>query len=373
MKALRPALVALFVGSGLLAGCSSSLGDMGDGTDEDALSLAGCSAHPSCTDVSDDGQYCKPICSPDCQVEHVSTAFWVSPYEVAGSYGLGRHQGAAILSIGYGFDPRQPSSSRTQIASFPSDMSDAMMGAKGTAHDHGAATVCGAPQVLVDQALGNHGRSLSRAPIDQKSRTALGFFAADAPAKVYADPTATVAAGGAWMGRAKSCLARIKNGFCDAVCGNCSYVLPTEGLMTSRADDWSRPDSIVEGSGTCSEPSYYGGPGQLSNPTFTNALLPNPFTHCARLGCSTADEAPSLKSLTGSADEAPMSGLYGHNSNTDAEAEFLMFNACMNGTDGLAQACAACGGGISGKQSPCDAHVNTAATVWNRTASTSLD
>jgi hypothetical protein len=73
--------------------------------------------------------------------------------------------------------------------------------------------------------------------------------------------------------------------------------------------------------------------------------------------------------LVSGVSESVVSGLYGHNSNTDAEAELIAFRACMNGEDGRAQACAACGAGGQGRQDPCEAMTNTARSFWDKTAS----
>jgi hypothetical protein len=305
----------------------------------------------------------------------VAAAFWVSPYSVAGSFGLGRHQGGAIVAVGLSFDSRGTASdsrARLEIPSLPRDVAARMVGDKGTAHDHGKAALCGAPEVIFDRPLGNHGRALARSPQFETNRAPLVVYAADAPAEITGDPRSTAVLGGAWTTRVNTCLDRIQNGYCDSVCGNCSYVLPSEAVQDTRAGDWSTPESLVSGGGpgACEEASYYGGPGQVSVPSFTGALLPDYFTHCARVGCSSDDEAPSMKSLVDSAANAPMSGRWGHNSNTDIEAEYIAFRACLDGQDGQAAACAVCGSGSSGVQRPCDDRTNTARTVWDRTAST---
>jgi hypothetical protein len=69
-------------------------------------------------------------------------------------------------------------------------------------------------------------------------------------------------------------------------------------------------------------------------------------------------------------DTAVLSGRFGHNSNTDAEAELRAFRACVDGRDGMAEACAACGNTTEvGRQDPCGARTNTADSIWTETSS----
>ena len=370
-------LGALAIGAStiVLTGCSSTADEATTG--EDALTIGGCPAKPTCDDRGDDGRYCLPVCAAECRSKHVSSGFWTSPYEVSGSFGLGRHQGSAIIAVSVAFDARgdaDASTGKLALAGLPDDVALRMLGERGSAHDHSRVAICGSPELIFDRPLGNHGRALSRRPEHRANRAAMVFYEADGAPSVVRDASSTAVLGGAWMKKTTTCLERIQNGYCDAVCGNCSYVLPSESIFTSRAGDWSTPDALVSGGGaaSCDAPSYYGGPNFESTPTFTGVTLPNHFTHCARLGCAAADEAPSLKSITSDAADAPMTGLYGHNSNTDAEAELRAFRACVNGQDGTADACAACGNGATGIQSPCDDRTNMARAVWDKTAKTSL-
>jgi hypothetical protein len=293
----------------------------------------------------------------------------VSPYEVRGSYGLGRHQGVAILTVDYSFDERgaSPLGSLIQFPDLPLDMEAAMLareGAEGGAHDHARFALCEPPKMAFDRPLANHGRTLSRAPEHAANRRGEIVHRDVRPGK----PEEAAAAKAL-----TTCIDRITNGYCDSVCGNCSYVLPKAAIMDSRTDDWSRSESAVSGGGSCDEGGYYGGPGQVSLPTFTGALLPNPYTHCAHLGCSHRDEAPSLKTAVATAEDAPVTGRFGHNSNTDAEAEARAFRACVGGSDGTAEACAACGtASAQDRQDPCTARTNTAESFWAQTASSSL-
>lgn len=341
----------------LVVACSSVSEDT---TRADALEIIGCSAHPSCDDTFM-GRYCLPACTPECTSRHMATGLWVSPYEVAGTLGLGRHQGLALVSLSVDFDPRfsETDGVNGSAGHLPADVISAMV--QGPGHAHGA--LCGAPDIVLDRALGNHGRPLSRAPNHAAHRKAMVLSAVDAPIAVANDAKSTAPLGGAWTARLTSCLARITDGYCDSVCGNCSYVLPAESVVDGLAGDYSSPDDVIVGSYAC-EPAYYGGPGKTSEPSMRGQRMSNNFTHCARLGCGQRDEAPSLAAIADGA--APMSGRFGHNSNSDAEAELRAVNECLAGRDPRPIACAACGEGWTGLQNPCTSHTNTARSTWSR-------
>lgn len=367
MAPLRSALVFAAVATAL-AGCIAPEDEVG--TDGAAITAPGCPEEPSCTDRGADGQYCVPICSPRCRTVHREVALWASPYEVEGSYGLGRHQGLAILALEYGVDPRHPATTlrgedRQQYAwptdpppNIPADIARAMT-AQSDGHDHARYALCAKPEVIFDRPLSNHGRPLSRDARDQASRMRLLSRALD--------ETPKDAAAKATVAKVRACVERITNGYCDSVCGNCSYVLPSAAIMTSSAGDYSAGSTLAALSPMGE--TYFGGPGQKTLDR-GEGVYPNPFTHCARLGSGARTEAPSLKSLVA---DAPLSGLYGHNSNTDAEAELVALTACLEGRDGTAQACAVCGREGSTSESariqmPCVSQTNTAANFWTRTA-----
>lgn len=345
----------------LVTACSAQSGTGGTEADEGALAFIECSAHPSC-DEQIMGHYCLPRCAPECTSRHMATALWVSPYEVAGTLGFGRHQGLAIVSLMVDFDPRFSAEEGAAAATdaLPADMVSTMVNAG--AHEHGA--LCGAAEVVFDRPLGNHGRPLSRAPSHANNRSAMALSAVDAPLAVANDPKSKAPLGGAWRDRLTACLSRVTDGYCDSVCGNCSYVLPVESVVDTLAGDYSSPSDRIDGPADCSASAYYGGPGQTSQTAVGGEHMSNNFTHCARLGCSHHDEAPSLGAVRDRS--APMSGRYGHNSNTDAEAEFRAVTSCLAGREPDRAACSVCGFGASGVQDACALRTNTARATWER-------
>ena len=178
----------------LTAACSSSSADLdaesnppnadeevqasGTKPAEPAEADRGCPSQPTCTDRANDGSFCAPICAPECQSKHISSAMWDSPYEVGGSFGLGRHQGIAILTVAYTFDERAPKDGKSAaLISLPPDMEAVMLAKGDAAHDHSAFTLCDAPSITHDAPLANHGRALSRAPEHAESRISVAHHA----------------------------------------------------------------------------------------------------------------------------------------------------------------------------------------------------
>lgn len=375
-------LLALLAVGTLVSACAL-VGDEDADDTSGAASGRGCSASPTCKDRDADGDYCIPLCDTRCRTRHEQTALFASPYEVTGTYDLGRHQGLAIVGAAVTFDERfeldeLPSKSRdkykwtaSELEGLPSDMAKKITESK-LDHDHTDHPRCTALAISIDRPLGNHGRALSRAPEDAKSRMGLMSMLEDLKPTTKGQPkpsTKTTKETPVAVGKVGECIRKIENGFCDSVCGNCSYVLPSAGVMTSASGDWSEPADIIlgPGKGTCDAESYYGGEGKKSEENVMNERYNNPFTHCAILGCEKETEAPSLKSLI---DSSPMTGMYGHNSNTDAEAEAQAFEACLKGADPI-RACAACGTTTNAqpaRQNPCLAKTNTANNFWARTA-----
>jgi hypothetical protein len=349
------------------------------GAGEGAAPLPGCSANASCSDRATDGSFCRPVCDVACQKTHAHYSFWVSVFEVANTGGLGRHQGIAILGAEMSIDERFKLADRPDLAQqhgwpqtvlpeLPPDMAQTMTDAGRFA----PFAMCDAPKIVLDQPLFNHGRTLLRDPAHAANR--LEMRSAHGDGDPGAAENAALAGTRAWSAQVKACLGGVKDGQCDAVCGNCSYVLPPAGLDPMRGGDWSKPSSLVAGSGKCSdESSYYGGPNQETRDSFLGNPYPNPFTHCAKQGCGTNDETPTISGLWWSSD-AVVSGRYGHNSNADAEAEYRAFSGCVAGEFDTTEMCRACGDPMQpNHQDPCGARTNTAATWWDRTANLMKD
>jgi hypothetical protein len=335
-----------------------------------AMSRApGCSDQPSCDDRGTSGELCRPTCDASCQKTHTHFSFWVSPFVVAHTAGIGRHQGIAILGVELSFDDRSKPGAEPQgfdwpvppLAGLPLDIGRTM-----TDEDRFAPfAMCAPPKVILDLPLFDHGRTLSRDAATSANRAELEMLHHDSAAGASDD----------WTARTALCVGAIQDGMCDTVCGNCSYVLPAVSVDLLNAGDWSTPTDLVNGSGQCSGGvSTYGGPGMESRDDSPGTHFGNPFTHCARLGCAVEDEAPSISELWGS-DTAVVSGLFGHNSNTDAEAAFRAFATCGGSRDfDTPSVCTVCGASTSPhRQDPCGDQTNTATARWDRTASLITD
>jgi hypothetical protein len=262
----------------------------------------------------------------------------VTAFEVGGTGGLGRHQGISVLGVELAFDDRVAAGDTAEHAAgalqgtWPDPIVPHLppdIGRKMT--DDGRFlpfAMCSAPSVVLDVPLYNHGRTMSRDPAHAANRIELRSVHADGDGAAADDPA--VQGTRAWRTQTKSCLGAIKDGHCDAFCGNCSYVLPSAAIDPIRHGDWSQAGSLVGGTGQCEAGGgYYGGPGMQTRESFFGNAYPNPFTHCAKLECGADDEAPTVSSLWGS-DSAFVTGRFGHNSNADAEAEFRAFSACVS-------------------------------------------
>jgi hypothetical protein len=300
----------------------------------------------------------------------------VNAFDVANTGGLGRHQGISVLGAEFSYDDRVPVGGDSVVwpdpllPGLPPDMTQAMS-------DNGRFTgfaMCDAPRMLLDTPLFNHGRTLLRDAAHAQNRVELRSAHGDRDATTSsADPS--VVGSTPWAAQATTCLGGIKDGYCDSVCGNCSYVVPKDVLTPLREADWSKPEDLVFGTNSCSgASSYYGGPGMTSQDSFLGNPYPDPFTHCAVIGCGAKDEAPTVNGLWWDSHSA-VSGRYGHNSNADAEAAYRAFSVCVGTGEFAGDAvCAACGTTRSpGKQDPCVDQTNTAAGWWDRTASLTRD
>ena len=336
----------------------------------------GCSATPSCDDKDSSGKPCLAACRPECQTKYDHYGFWVTPYEVGNTQDWGRHQGIDILGLQLAYDERFPLSDHAELLakmswperpSFPGappDVVDKMM-KDGAFRPY---AMCMPPSLTVDHPLYNHGRTMSKDPDHAASRIEIGSIAANAGQPAWSDRQSFAPGGGKWKEAMTSCMTAIPDGYCDTMCGNCSYVLPSASLALPRIGDWSDKGNLVWGNGGCEgDESVFGGPGMMSRPSILGNPLPNPFTHCAWQGCAVYSyEAPSIDSFW--SQTAVASGRYGHNSNTDAEAAFLAFQACPSpSADTVASICKACGNGVE-RQRPCADGTNTAASYWTRTA-----
>jgi hypothetical protein len=194
----------------------------------------------------------------------------------------------------------------------------------------------------------------------------------------------------------QQCIAQIKDGYCDAVCGNCSYVIPPlttwlpagwtqwnfgEGEITGQDLQFTITECDVRNP-ECRATRYvrtdpdakpyprvsYSLPDLLTPDALVGGGYKDPFTHC--LPPAGTQALTSFVTNVGG-NFRLITGLYGHNSNTDAEAEFLAFVACGEDPsrfENLA-VCSICDPEADPQerhQSPCLDETNTATSMWDR-------
>jgi len=339
----------------------------------------GCPEHPTCEDRNDCGEYCLGPCDSGCQTKRYHAGFFVTPYVVEGTGPFGRHQGIEMIGAVAAFDARYTLDEGSELLPFlkeqlawptelfpasglPADVEGDLVPSIA-ARNH---PYCGA-SLWLDTPLSNHGRPMERSAVYAGNREEVEEVdSSDVPPSVWLDPMSTAPGGGAWFAGLKACMKAIPNGYCDQVCGNCSYVLPDAALALSQPDWLSEPGNSVYSNP--SGASYYGGRSEdgstMTSWTHDGAFLANPFTHCANASPGGTDEVQVVKDI---------SGRFGHNSNTDAAAAFAAFQECKDfpllGAVAGASACGVCGTTVSpGKQDPCAAHSNNATPWWSETS-----
>lgn len=290
-----------------------------------------------------------------------------------------------------------------------------------------AAALCEAPTTVLDRRLYNHGRTLAEEVpnhawdsfFDRRDLIPLQTLAA---IEVVRRRDGTLEGPGA-ASDVEQCLDTIRDGFCDSQCGNCSYVLPTGfGVPLSSPPD-NQIEDIPQGTmgpyqeGPNGEPVnartnygrledgrsvwYVGGsswgraedvakfsPDQWPDPdlltldtgSFISVVGPlapgdqlpdkydDAFTHCVDPAAWVSSQSPILTTTF-------ISGRWGHNSNSDAQADLLQFLDCadapLEAMDPLwwnDNACHACGdprleAGVP-TQAPCQDTTFTATSFW---------
>jgi len=357
---------------------------------------AGLKPPSECTEKDEAGNYKMTSCSETCQMKFWRWSFWVTNYNVDASAGAGEHQGIGIFGYEYHFDSRFPPSSgiartwekeATSKGDFLKQISNP---------DHGGvqdSALCNSNHTIF-RLIYNHGRTVANEaaywdaftvpPMTRLNTFTAGPLAHKQWSKAE-DPDSERQAA------ASSCMRQIKDGFCDSVCGNCSYVIPL-GLGTGDYDEnneikYQRTQFTVEEewAGIKSKTRYYQGRGPGGDPQWGFSSLgkpiqyPDPFTHCFSPTNSTVQQALTSRFTWGTLKQRVITGAYGHNSNSDAEAEMLHFESCA--ADPIAEvkrasskspnACEACGvpATKNGKpiQFPCIMNTNTAREKWART------
>lgn len=424
--------------------------------------------HPDCdcSATTPDGAYVLGPCAAPCVEQTWRWSLWATVYNVAGTLGYGEHQGLGLIGLRYAYDPRfepadgidppwqQPDGApwalgapvpaaeqfamRTTAPGGETYAPDAIQDGDaddlwaGEEHpevpsiqphaiiDHAA--LCEVPEVVTDDRYYNHGRTLAeRVPNHEWD----SFFARRD--LIPLRQLGVIEAEEASADTVASCLAILDDGFCEQVCGNCSYVMPTgfsgtpfpgtdpenqiagipagstgphqvDGAGSSVAarvnysameaghtvyyvggSSWGRPDEVSEYTpgnwpdpdGVILDPGAFmsvagsdGSGGDAVPDEWTD-----PFTHCLDPTANDGSQIPaSLPRF--------ISGRWGHNSNTDAEATWRQFQDCASDPVAAvalqhvnANACAVCGvpgQNVAGQlaQMPCVDDTHTATSYW---------
>ena len=378
-----------------------------------------------CDEVNDDGRRVAPACEPACVRKVWEWRFWFTNYNVDESFGIGEHQGIGIFGYEYAYDPRWLPREGPVRPPWPATAGrDDFEGQIQRPDESGPAAevlrsaLCAQPVEIHRRLIYNHGRTLAQ----RESELGIGnlnvedFTAYGVWIDVIRDGRITVgpAAPDDWDDErsrlsqrrlaTQRCVAAIEDGFCDAVCGNCSYVIPSDAIG-ERVEDVRRDrlDAFLhpEGAGGANMsyvrseqrqrawfPHRPGEPRELMGPDAIGAGLTDtthrdPFTHCVEhrsypsgrqgFGTEGLTTKATLATWDGLTQGLVVSGLYGHNSNTDAEAQYQAFLQCASAPEmALAEGCDVCGnrqrdvqdGGEA--QWPCLDRTNTARAAWHR-------
>jgi len=291
-----------------------------------------------------------------------------------------------------------------------------------------AAALCELPASVLDRRMYNHGRTLAE---DVPNHAWDSFFARREliPLQMLAATEVARRRDGTTEGtgtasEVEQCLETIRDGFCDSQCGNCSYVLSTGfGLPLSSTPD-NQIDDIPKGTSGPYQEGPFGAPvnartnfSRLEDgrivwyvggssfgreeevAKYVPAMWPDPdlvtldtasfvsvvgplgpgqqvpdeyddaFTHCVDPDAFIASQSPILTTSF-------ISGRWGHNSNSDAQADLVQFLDCADAPVPAADplwwndnACLACGEPRLGPtdvptQAPCQDLTHTATSYW---------
>lgn len=337
--------------------------------------------------------------------------FWVTNYNVGETYGNGEHQGIGIYGFEYEFDDRHGPEQGLIKQPLWEDETELDNVVARPDERWSKRALCKQPTQIYKKLIYNHGRTLaqgkSKSWWDQwrSSRYPIASLATiDVPAPHWE-----------WSGReglseraekTKACLDKIKDGFCDAVCGNCSYVLPERGqgdklgrlldqkMAFPRREGkdqmnvkYVRTTEGKDGNGVPIPdkdrtrvliPDMVTSSGSASAMEVESKGFRDPFTHCVNPRAQDAQQALSSSLVFWTSDGREngrvITGLYGHNSNTDAQAGYQAFLQCGRSPDDVAsflKKCEICGDRRQGadggeEQWPClDPNPNTKNTAKN--------
>lgn len=345
--------------------------------------------HPSRITTANPMGFCRPMCDPVCVSQYWRYVFWVTQYNVSGTFGWGEHQGIGIIGHEYGYDDRFPWNTLgarmppwrhpmtgqlwAQGMQVPAATQFTMRTTNPSGESAGNVPVSQSGQpatqsaycfhsLHLDRPIYNHGRSLARAvPTDNyyRSRDLIPMRQLDVVDQCRRWD-------GAWCRSAtaqhpndiRACMTGITDGACDSKCGNCSYVAITAGdqggAVAYWEDVWVRRALLtVHGARNEVVPrvEYVGGvsAGAVDRPWVdfyswsrlqrrwyisSTRRVDAPFTHCFD---TTAGYVPGVNNpqewvVAGSLafQRDGVTGRWGHNSNTDAAMERRLFLACGN-------------------------------------------
>jgi hypothetical protein len=292
-----------------------------------------------------------------------------------------------------------------------------------------AAALCEPPATVLDRRMYNHGRTLAETVPNHAWDSFFGKrdlipLQALAAIEVTRRRDGTTEGTGT-ASEVEQCLATIRDGFCESQCGNCSYVLSTGfglplsstpdnqitnipqgtqgpyqegpygapvnardnfsrleddrivwyvgGSSFGRAEDvaqfvpamWPDPDLV-----TVDDGSFVSVVGPLAQGQQVPDEYDDPFTHCVDPNALVASQSPILTTSF-------LSGRWGHNSNSDAQADLVQFLDCGDAPVASADplwwndnACLACGEPRLGPddaptQAPCQDLTHTAVSYWD--------
>ncbi len=340
----------------------------GDPSDDGRIRLTfkipeapGCPDEPSCydtaiTEITFDNPegYCRPACDQECLRDADAWALLFTSYDIKNTLGFGEHIGVGVSSPwGVSIDDRfapVPGTEDDPVYDHPSIKSlDDIRACDET----GVLQLPGTRDWLVGRYLYNHGRTVAPQP-DRYGEAA--HVATRLSPRREDDGFATWETTRDGM---EECV-KIPNGFCDSVCNNCSYVLPAPeplfpdscpGVPESLNDTVCQPAHLDAppyytdriGIGMC---TYWlqtaGAPIPVAGIEYE---IPFPFTGCNTHAPMVSGGLPypgsppsdALQNVCKSNNVAiypgfdawPVySGKWGHNSNSDANAELVAFRSC---------------------------------------------
>jgi hypothetical protein len=362
----------------------------------------GCPAEPACDDVDAlTSALCVAPCDVRCATSTSRFSLWVTQYDVWRTLGYGEHQGLGLIGMRYTYDTRasagagmaapwrhddgalwaqgdevEPARQLEMRTRNPGgETADAVpisLPADGTSGraDIDRFALCSVESIL-DERLYNHGRTLAES-VPQDDGDAFYRDRALIPLRLLSSfEVTTPAAALEPADEAARCLGVIEDGYCDAVCGNCSYsadlnnpnadwvdvaqpggqlptpAQPTGGSPPPAYCPEDEATTTIESQRLCGrspwstledghEVFYVGGsiwgPGDdpeqdgVAWMSWADGAWPDPFTHCYDPNGAHPQQTPFGSVFVGPG--RMITGKWGHNSNSDAEAALRHFLGC---------------------------------------------